>query len=265
MYRLILIIAWSWVCLSGHAAYSQEGEGTIFYQPSPSEMPQKAARLIRAYPGQNLKYVDNQILFEDGTAIIFDDGKKKDFIQILDDSDIEDMFSLEYTTDAVPQYLQDAGRSRCEAFFKHMYGRDAKAVKNNLVTVSWFGEKIKFSKINGAAEQLKKIASEIEREHPELVSKMKSSGTFYWRKVRGANRLSSHSYGIAIDIAVKDSNYWRWDHPDASETDPIGYKNHIPLKIVEIFEKHGFVWGGRWYHYDTMHFEYRPEIVLGDL
>jgi hypothetical protein len=20
------------------------------------------------------------------------------------------------------------------------------------------------------------------------------------------------------------------------------------------------VWGGRWYHYDTMHFEYRPEL-----
>ena len=27
-----------------------------------------------------------------------------------------------------------------------------------------------------------------------------------------------------------------------------------------IFEKYGFVWGGRWYHYDTMHFEYRPEL-----
>ena len=22
-----------------------------------------------------------------------------------------------------------------------------------------------------------------------------------------------------------------------------------------------FVWGGRWWHYDTMHFEYRPEII----
>jgi hypothetical protein len=28
---------------------------------------------------------------------------------------------------------------------------------------------------------------------------------------------------------------------------------------VEIFERHGFIWGGKWYHYDTMHFEYRPE------
>lgn len=26
-------------------------------------------------------------------------------------------------------------------------------------------------------------------------------------------------------------------------------------------EKHGFIWGGCWYHYDTMHFEYRPELL----
>ena len=32
------------------------------------------------------------------------------------------------------------------------------------------------------------------------------------------------------------------------------------MEIVRIFEKHGFIWGGRWYHYDTMHFEYRPEL-----
>jgi hypothetical protein len=40
------------------------------------------------------------------------------------------------------------------------------------------------------------------------------------------------------------------------------YKNQIPLEIVKIFEKYGFIWGGRWYHYDTMHFEYRPELLL---
>ncbi len=41
------------------------------------------------------------------------------------------------------------------------------------------------------------------------------------------------------------------------------YRNRMPLEIVEIFERHGFIWGGRWYHYDTMHFEYRPELLPG--
>jgi hypothetical protein len=43
----------------------------------------------------------------------------------------------------------------------------------------------------------------------------------------------------------------------------IPYRNVIPQGIVDIFEKHGFIWGGKWYHYDTMHFEYRPELVWG--
>jgi hypothetical protein len=35
----------------------------------------------------------------------------------------------------------------------------------------------------------------------------------------------------------------------------------VPFEIVLIFERHGFIWGGKWYHYDTMHFEYRPELA----
>ena len=226
-------------------------------------MPDKAGILISSYPEQNLKYIDNDIVFPDGTSIEFDDGVDKDFSAMLDKSDIEDMFSMHYPKDGSPGYLQDAGRSRCESFFKKMYGENAKKVKQNLVNVSWFGKTIKFTKINGAAEQLKRVEDEIRREHPELIPYMKSSGTFYWRKVRGANRLSSHSYGIAIDIAVKQSDYWRWGNPKAKETDEIIYKNRIPMELVDVFEKHGFIWGGRWYHYDTMHFEYRPEILYG--
>lgn len=240
--------------LFSHAALGQD-------LPSPQIIPEKAQRILQGYPDQHLQYRDNHIIFEDGTTVVFDDGKTKDFVSQLDDSDIEDMFSMRYISEGTPGYLQDAGRSRCEPFFKKMYGRDAKTVSKNLVVVSWFGEKLKFSRINGAADHLKAVADEIAREHPELISYMKSAGTFYWRKVRGANRQSSHSYGIAIDIAVKQSNYWRWDHSKASETDQIEYKNRIPMEIVDIFEKHGFIWGGRWYHYDTMHFEYRPEII----
>jgi D-alanyl-D-alanine carboxypeptidase len=39
------------------------------------------------------------------------------------------------------------------------------------------------------------------------------------------------------------------------------YRNRMPQEIVSIFEKHGFIWGGKWNHFDTMHFEYRPELL----
>ncbi len=218
--------------------------------------------LLEAYPDFITAIKDNKVYLSDGTDIPYNDGKEKDFLQKLDNSDVEDMFSLEYTSNhGVPKYLADAGRSRCELLFRKMYGSSAAEVSENLVDVSWFGEKIKFTAVNGAAEKLKQVAQELENS-PELKKYMKCSGTFYWRQVRGAQRLSAHSYGIAIDIAVDYSDYWHWKFPNASETDKVKYANKIPLKIVEAFERHGFIWGGAWYHYDTMHFEYRPEILI---
>lgn len=74
--------------------------------------------------------------------------------------------------------------------------------------------------------------------------------------------MSVHSFGAAFDINVGFSDYW---YNNRNKTNPkahIPFKNRIPLEIVELFEKNGFIWGGRWYHYDTMHFEYRPELLL---
>ena len=117
--------------------------------------------------------------------------------------------------------------------------------------------------INGASIQLEKVAKELASK-PSLKKYLTNASTFYWRKVRGANRQSAHSYGIAIDINTNYSNYWLWSNPKAKETDKVEYKNRIPMEIVNVFEKYGFIWGGRWYHYDTMHFEYRPELLSTD-
>ena len=88
-----------------------------------------------------------------------------------------------------------------------------------------------------------------------------SAGTYNCRVIAGTDRVSAHGHGIAIDIALKHSDYWRNAAP--GKDGAYAYKNEIPMEIVRIFEKHGFIWGGRWYHYDTMHFEYRPELLGG--
>jgi D-alanyl-D-alanine carboxypeptidase len=67
-----------------------------------------------------------------------------------------------------------------------------------------------------------------------------------------------HGWGAAIDINPALSDYWLW-HQAAGDV-PI-YVNRIPPDIVAVFERHGFIWGGRWVHFDTMHFEYRPELL----
>lgn len=227
-------------------------------------IPSCAQRIIMAYPDFHISYRENVIYFPDGTKIICDDGKEKSFIEKLDDCDIEDMFSMTYdTTATIPVYLNDCGRGRNEALFKKMYGISEAEVRRNLAQVSWFGQKIPFTKVNGAAHQLEKVANELTGV-PGLRKYLTNASSFYWRKVRGANRQSAHSYGIAIDINTSFSNYWLWSNPKCTETDKLKYENHIPKEIVRIFEKYGFIWGGRWYHYDTMHFEYRPEFMVSN-
>ena len=227
-------------------------------------VPVYAQRIIDAYPEFRLKYQENHIIFQDGTKVLYDDKRKKNHVEMLDNSDIEDMFSVAYdVTSKTPSFLNDCGRSRNELFFKKMYGRNEAEAKSHLVKVDWFGQKILITSINGASIQLEKVAKELASK-PSLKKYLTNASTFYWRKVRGANRQSAHSYGIAIDINTNYSNYWLWSNPKAKETDKVEYKNRIPMEIVNVFEKYGFIWGGRWYHYDTMHFEYRPELLSTD-
>lgn len=227
---------------------------------SAGTIPIYAQKIIDAYPDFGIRFEDGYLVFKDGTKIICDDGESKNFVEKLDNCDIEDMFSMKYNTTVVePSYLNDCGRGRCENLFKKMYGNTESAARTNLVPVEWFGQKIPFSKVNGASEQLKRVAMDLHK-YPQLEKYLTNASTFYWRKVRGADRLSAHSYGIAIDINTTYSNYWLWSNPKCGETDKIKYVNRIPIEIVKVFEKYGFIWGGRWYHYDTMHFEYRPEF-----
>lgn len=229
------------------------------------DIPIGARALLSAYPNFVKGYKNDSLLLADGTQIVYDDGREKSFEQILDDADPEDMFAFTYErTDKEPRYLQDAGRSRCEALFKMMYGNSESAVRQKLIQVEWFGEQVLFTSINGAADSLRAVAVDITA-HPKftkLQPYLKSGGSFYWRKVRGANRQSAHSYGMTIDIGVNHSNYWLWKNPGKKESDEIVYANRMPAELVDIFEQHGFIWGGRWYHYDTMHFEFRPEILI---
>lgn len=230
--------------------------------------------LQKAYPNVFQSITDNKVVWYDGTSMTLDDGKQKDFKTLLENGDLQDQIcAMQYPLSSepfrVPQKYEDAGRVRYEPFFLKMYGNSPQAVQANLVEISWLpkhlNQKIKVSKINGVAQKLQQISNELD-EHPEWVKYLKNpGGTFNWRKISGTNRLSMHSFGVTIDINIAFSNYWQWDNKNwqakGEETD-LKYINRIPLGIVEIFEKYGFIWGGKWYHYDSMHFEYRPELLV---
>lgn len=170
---------------------------------------------------------------------------------------------------------KDLKRDRFESLFRKMYGNSPQEVEKNLVTIYWmpkvFGTRfpLRVTKINGVAEKLEAVSSELEQLPPTYFKYLeKPAANYYWRNVLGERYLSLHSFGIAVDINVDYSNYWLWDFLKLKRPvsdlryHTIQYQNRIPKKIVELFAKHGFYWGGNWYYYDTMHFEYRPELFV---
>ncbi len=166
---------------------------------------------------------------------------------------------------AAPAVNFDPGRYRCAALFKKMYGETAKEVESHLTTIRWLPHStqkvVRISRVNGVDHQLEAVSAELDQLPPEEKKYvLKTGGTFNWRPIAGSDQLSAHAFGIAIDIDPDYSDYWHWDI-GGDHGKLIPYKNRIPHQIVEIFERHGFIWGGKWYHYDTMHFEYRPELL----
>jgi len=87
-----------------------------------------------------------------------------------------------------------------------------------------------------------------------------AGGGFNWRVIAGTSRLSAHSFGIAVDVNPEMGKYWRWT--GAREGAVLDYDNEIPESLVRTMERYGFIWGGKWHHFDGMHFEYRPELIL---
>jgi hypothetical protein len=242
------------------------GQTSIFAQQNKG-MPSEVKKLMSAYPDQMLEFSNNQIVFCDSSRMLFDDGKEKSAEDLLKNPDIQDMFFYPYSKGEIgkPEKSRDAGRIRNDDFFKKMYGKTAAEVRKNLVEIVWcpklVNQKLLISAINGVDKHLAAISAELDK-HSEWKEYLISAGTFNWREVRGGNRLSAHSFGIAIDLNTRYSNYWQWDCKCTSENVDLIYKNKIPYGIVDVFERHGFIWGGKWYHYDTMHFEYRPELLM---
>jgi hypothetical protein len=208
------------------------------------------------------------LVMKDKTRIIYDDGKTKTFEEKLERPDLKDMLAQLYPAgklaDAfVPEY--DPGRFRVAAFFNAVYGDSPARVKENLTGVPFAGQMVQFNRRNGAAAALAKVGeklAELIRRRPEMRSYLfPLGGCFAWRSIAGTQRPSPHSWGAAIDLNPRHGAYWRWQkNQDGAAI--LRLRRSYPLEIVRIFEAEGFIWGGRWAHYDLMHFEYRPELLM---
>lgn len=180
--------------------------------------------------------------------------------------DLEEIFRVPYpqgpivpvdTSDAGP--IEDPGRARVEQLFTATYGASAKDVFAHSAKVRFFGVRYAFHERAAPALErvVERLSSAVKDDKKLLPFLQNIGGTVQWRRIARSKNLSAHAFGIAIDLNVDRSHYWRWARP----REPIRWKNKVPQAVVDAFEAEGFIWGGRWQHYDTMHFEYRPELL----
>ena len=126
-----------------------------------------------------------------------------------------------------------------------------------LVPVVWLphsgGRMVRVTSVNGVAARLAEVSEELDA-LPAIGKALclPACGTYNCRTVADTGEPSMHSWGAAIDINAAYADYWLWARAASAST--------LPAEIIDIFERHGFIWGGKWSHYDTMHFEYRPEL-----
>jgi hypothetical protein len=145
---------------------------------------------------------------------------------------------------------------------------------NQVKTIRFLGKSILVH--HGIMEELALVEQKINeaaRSDPAVrkwLSELSSIAAWNWRNIADIKTRSNHAYGVAVDILPNQKlyrsleKYWLWAAKTNKEwwNVPYSRRYHPPQAVIKAFEAYGFVWGGKWAFYDTMHFEYRPEILF---
>jgi D-alanyl-D-alanine carboxypeptidase len=237
------------------------------YGAPPPDINVYLEKLVRAYPDWIASSDGEHVVLKSGAKFAVSDHRTdKTFEELIEHPDIDDMFYVPYPAGSEPKQPPknfDPGRVRYEPLFVAMYGDCKKnEVSRKLKTIAWLpahhGGHVAITAANGVDQALAAVSQELDALPGDFTKYLvPTSGTYNCRSIAGSSVRSMHAYGAAIDINATYSDYWRWSKDLSS---PV-WKDRIPVEIVRVFEKHGFIWGGTWYHFDTMHFEYRPELL----
>ncbi|MDF2841482.1 MAG: D-alanyl-D-alanine carboxypeptidase [Clostridia bacterium] len=276
MKKTIVFIFMMLILLAAAASIVNEpNQSSAFVKPMLSspydiEMKQDILSLMLAYPEHIIdiqKAEDEKvyIVLKSGAKLIYDDKMQKNIESKMANPDLQDMLEQPYplnTTRGLMENDFDPGRVRAYGLLKEAYGGSQQQVEKKLANIKAGGRSFQFNNSNGAGEALKSAMEELiplsQSNSKVAAAAFPSSGTYNYRVISGTNRLSPHAFGIAIDLARDKRDYWKWASREEGQERLASY----PIEIVEIFERHHFVWGGKWGHFDTLHFEYRPEIIM---
>ena len=194
----------------------------------------------------------------DGRVLPYADGRVKTPEERTGSPDLEDMMRVAYPRGparAVTDPRDEPGRARVEPLFDATYGDHRGPLPMRRVRLGGGWVRV-HPKIAPALERVAaRLATLAQRSQPVADAILHPAGGYNSRTIAGTGRTSAHAWGIAIDIDPRVSDYWKWQKGRPT------WRSRIPQAVIDAFESEGFIWGGRWYHFDTMHFEHRPELL----
>jgi D-alanyl-D-alanine carboxypeptidase len=233
------------------------------------EMKQDILTLMLAYPGYIVGVEKSDAIvyciMKSGKKIIYDDKIKKSHEEKLANPDLQDVLEQIYPLDKNNTLMDknfDPGRARPYELLSEVYGNSKQSIQSNLTNLKYGYTNYQFNSQNNANTSLESALKEImplAKTRGDIGSILyPASGTYNYRVIAGTGRLSPHSFGIAIDLKLDNRDYWKWSSEEQGNKRVAEY----PKELVEAFEKNNLIWGGKWGHFDILHFEYRPEIIL---
>ena len=216
---------------------------------------------------------DDVIFTMAGHPIHFQDGRMlgeerldqvDEFDPIFYDYPLERLVSPLPLTD-LPTYSTD--------YFEALFGRTEDQVRSHCRSISFLDHNLFVNTL--ILEPLRGVEREIREAaawDPEVVrwlEEMDVAYSFIFRDIAKSQTRSLHGFGLAVDLVPRSYGgrhvYWQWSRVLDREgwyRIPLSQRWSPPQPVIEAFEHHGFVWGGKWSRFDTVHFEYRPEILL---
>lgn len=232
-------------------------------------MKQDILCLMMAYP-ENINDVvidGNQnvyVVMNSGRKILYDDKINKNSEQKFQNPDLQDIMEEIYPLETTTKLMaidQNPGRCRSYDILNEVYGNNRSLIEHNLKNTNLIYRNLQFNSQNRASDSLHEVFKEITaiKDKANVYSSVfPLNGTYNYRLISGTNKLSPHAYGIAIDLNRDRRDYWKWASRDEGQRRLDVY----PIDVVNVFQNHYFIWGGKWGHFDTLHFEYRPEIIM---
>ncbi|MDC0802671.1 M15 family metallopeptidase [Clostridium paraputrificum] len=232
-------------------------------------MKQDILTLMIAYPEsvQGVVKENDKVycVMTSGKKILYDDKKEKTHDEKLANADLQDTLEQIYPLNIIENIMEknfEPGRIRNYELLNEVYGSSKIAIEKNLKPLKYGYTNYQFNSKNNANISLEKALKEViplaQSRNDIGAILYPASGTYNYRIISGTGRLSAHSYGIAIDLKSDPRDYWKWASPEKGRSRLLEY----PRELIEAFENNNFVWGGKWGHFDILHFEYRPEIII---